>query len=130
MPKQYSATSRFLTFEEATTFDQVFSARLRLLEEQGESESQEAKLILQLLKDFVYFTSEDTLEDLKSFLLASVWQCRLSQNKHYHVFWMQDEDFDPKALHLLLPSSLDISDAEDLVFRAMYFLAFLEGGRK
>jgi hypothetical protein len=128
MTKIYSAQHRFLTFKEADIVDRALSAHLQVLEQQGQSEGQEASLARQILRDFVYFTSADTLENLKNYLLIDGWQCALSSNKHYYIFWLEGEAFDPNKIYIKLPSSLQFSDASDLIIRAMYTLAFLEGG--
>jgi hypothetical protein len=130
MTKIYSAQPRFLTFEEADVLDRTLSAHLQVLEQQGQSESQEANHVRQILRDFVYFTSADTLENLKSYLLTDGWQCALSSNMHYYIFWMEGDAFDPNKLYITLPSSLQFSDASEQIIRAMYGLAFLEGGPK
>jgi hypothetical protein len=127
MTEMYSARHRFLTFEEADILDRLLSAHLQELEHQGQSENQEANLIRQMLRDFVYFTSADTLEDLKSCLLASGWQGVLSQNKAYHLFWSEEEAFDPNGTYIALPPSIQSFDAQYLIIRAMHYLAFLEG---
>lgn len=123
----YSAQPRFLTFEEAGILDRTLSMHLQLLEQQGQSESQEANQVRQILRDFVFFTSADTLDDLKSCLLASGWQCALSKNKRLHLFWPEGEEFDPNDTYIALPSSMQFSDATDRIIWAMHFLAFLEG---
>jgi hypothetical protein len=75
----------------------------------------------------VYFTCADTLDDLKSCLLARGWQGAVSKNKSYHLFWSEEEALDPNDMYIALPISIQSSDAEYLIIRAMYFLAFREG---
>lgn len=127
MTKIYSAQHRFLTFEEADVLDRALSAHLHTLEHEGQGENQEANVVRQIRRDFVYFTSANTLDDLKSFLFASGWQGAVSQNQRFYLFWSKEGTFDPNDMYIALPISMQFSDAEDLIIRAMYFLAFLEG---
>ncbi len=114
MTKIHSVQPRFFTFEEADIVDRALSAHLQTLEQQGKGESQEAKQAREILRDFVYFTSIDTLEDLKRYLLADGWQDALSHDKRYHLFWPGGRAFDPSRIFIALPPSMQFSDAKDV----------------
>ena len=124
MTRIYSAQPRFLTFAEASIVDRTLSTYLQSLEQQGTIQG--AAHVRQILRDFVYFTSEDTLEGLQGYLIATGWQPGEQSNEGRLQAFYGPADDSGEPVGLFLPTSMAFRDSEGLVIRAMYFLAFLE----
>ena len=133
MSKIYAAQPRFLTFPEAGIVERSLMARLHLLEQEGGGESPEATHTHQILRDLVYFTDADTLDDLQVYLQAQGWiDDGLWADGAYKTFLAperrgrKNRTASRSRISVALPAKMDFDHAEETVRRAMFFLAFLE----
>lgn len=120
--------ARLLTFVEADLFEKAVKTYLRVLEEQGMEQSQEAEGALQLLRNFVYFTVSDSVEDIIAYLRAQGWVVGVSRGIGYKILYAPagQTSESGERVSLLLPNWIYGPEEEKMLMRSLKELTALE----